>query len=84
MMANYHAAMAGGGTVAEWPVKSYPLRDALVVQPWEITRGELVLPEVPGLGVRLTPEIEREYAFREEAVYRCLVDPLRIPRADWR
>ena len=29
-------------------------------------------------------EIEREYAFREEAVYRCLVDPLRIPRADWR
>ncbi len=84
MMANYHAALAGGGTVTEWPIKPYVLRDALLVQPWQIAGGQITLPDTPGLGVRLTPEIEREYAFREEAVYRCLVDPAQIPPADWR
>jgi hypothetical protein len=34
--------------------------------------------------MRLTPQIEREYAFREDAVYHCLVDAARIPRAEWR
>jgi L-alanine-DL-glutamate epimerase-like enolase superfamily enzyme len=84
MMANYHAALAGGGMVTEWPIKPYVLRDALLVQPWDISSGQITLPDVPGLGVRLTPEIEREYAFREEAVYRCLVDPSQIPKADWK
>lgn len=83
MMANYHAAVAGGGTVAEWPIKSYALREAMLVEPWRIERGRLSLPAVPGFGVRLTPEIEREFAFREDAVYRCLVDPGRTPAADW-
>ena len=83
MMANYHAAMAGGGTIVEWPIKFYPLRDALVVQPWQIADGQIALTDTPGLGVRLTPEIERKYAFREDAVYHCLVDPTRIPQADW-
>lgn len=84
MLANYHAALAGGGTVAEWPIKPYALRDALVTQPWEITKGRLTLPDTPGLGARLTPEIERAYAFREDAVYHCLVDASRVPAADWR
>ena len=84
MMANYHAAIAGGGSVAEWPIKPYVLRDALLVKPWQVGRGQLVLTDTPGLGVRLTPDIEREYAFREDAVYRCLVDPSQIPQADWR
>lgn len=84
LMANYHAALAGGGSVAEWPIKSYPLRDALVREPWQVADGRLTLPATPGLGVRLTPEIEREYAFREDAVYQCLVDPGRLPPADWR
>jgi L-alanine-DL-glutamate epimerase-like enolase superfamily enzyme len=83
MMANYHAALAGGGTVAEWPMKSYPLRDALVTSPWQIESGTLTLHETPGLGVALTPEIERAYAFRDDAVYQCLVDPSRIPKALW-
>lgn len=83
MMANYHAALAGGGTVAEWPIKPYILREALTIFAWSITGGRITLPDTPGLGVRLTPEIEREYAFREEAVYHCLVDPARIPPADW-
>ena len=85
MMANYHAALAGGGTVAEWPIKPYVLREAMLATPWQITRGQLTLTETPGLGVRLTPEIEREFPFRNDAVYRCLVDPASSPKpADWR
>jgi len=84
MMANYHAAVAGGGTVAEWPIKPYALRDALLETPWKIENGYIDFPETPGLGIRLTPEIEREYAFREDAVYRCLVSSVPIPAADWR
>lgn len=85
MMANYHAALAGGGTVAEWPIKPYVLREAMLATPWQITRGQLTLTETPGLGVRLTPEIEREFPFRKDAVYRCLVDPASPPKPeDWR
>jgi L-alanine-DL-glutamate epimerase-like enolase superfamily enzyme len=83
MMANYHAALAGGGTVAEWPVKSYALRDAMVAEPWRVAAGALTIAEAPGLGVRLTPAVEREYAFREDAVYQCLVDPGRVPVSQW-
>lgn len=83
MMANYHAAIAGGGRVAEWPLPRYVLRDALAIAPWEIEKGMLTLPDTPGLGLRLTPEIEQEYPFRPEAVYRCLVDPTKLPAAVW-
>lgn len=83
MMANYHAALAGGGRMAEWPLPRYELRDLLLVAPWKITHGHLSLPEIPGLGVRLTPEIEKIFSFREDAVYRCLTDPSTLPRANW-
>ncbi len=83
MMANFHAALAGGGQMAEWPLPRYPLRQALSLQPWQIAGGRLRLPELPGLGLRLTPEIEREFAFREDAIYRCLYDGPPLPRADW-
>ena len=84
MMANYHAAIAGGGSTVEWPLPRFPLREALVEQPWVLRDGQITLPDTPGLGVRLTPEIERDFAFREDAVYHCRVDPaLLAPEADW-
>ena len=83
MMANYHAALAGAGRVAEWPLPAFELRHALVAQPWNIAQGRLTLPDIPGLGVRLTPEIECEFRFREDAVYRCLTDPSKLPHANW-
>jgi L-alanine-DL-glutamate epimerase-like enolase superfamily enzyme len=83
MMANYHAAVAGGGRVTEWPMPRYELRNALVKEPWQVRDGKLILPDIPGLGVRLTPEIEKKYAFRESAVYRCLTDPSTLPVVDW-
>lgn len=83
MLANYHAALAGGGTMVEWPMPAYALREALFAEPIQIIDGTLTLPDTPGLGARLTPEIERVFAFREEAVYRCLVDPSTVPAANW-
>ncbi|MFJ1884820.1 mandelate racemase/muconate lactonizing enzyme family protein [Streptomyces sp. NPDC088137] len=70
--ANYHAAFAGGGRLAEWPMPAYPLRSELLVEPFRIEAGHLLAPQAPGLGVRLTPQTERRYAFRGDAVYRCL------------
>lgn len=84
MMANYHAAMAGGGTVAEWPIKPYALREAMIETPWNLQRGKLVLPETPGLGVRLTQATERAYPFRSDAVYHCVPASVQLPPADWR
>ena len=80
MMANYHAALAGGGTMAEWPMPSYSLRDALMEQPWNIKNGKLYIPDTPGLGVVLTEETEQRYKFKEDAIYSCLVDTSIIPK----
>ncbi|GGV91996.1 mandelate racemase [Streptomyces gelaticus] len=69
--ANYHAAFAGGGRLAEWPMPCYPLRSELLVEPFRLAEGRLLPPQAPGLGIRLTAETERRYAFRDDAVYRC-------------
>ncbi|MFH8516374.1 enolase C-terminal domain-like protein [Streptomyces gelaticus] len=69
--ANYHAAFAGGGRLAEWPMPRYPLRSELRVEPFHLEEGRLLPPQAPGLGIRLTAETERRYTFRDDAVYRC-------------
>jgi L-alanine-DL-glutamate epimerase-like enolase superfamily enzyme len=84
MLANYHAALAGGGSVVEWPLPAYALRADLFAEPLEVRGGALQLSDIPGLGARLTPAIEARYPFRPEATYRCLVDPTTVPAADWR
>ncbi|KRV48669.1 hypothetical protein AQ490_24360 [Wenjunlia vitaminophila] len=76
--ANYHAAFAAGGRLAEWPLPTYPLRSELLVEPFRVEDGVLAPPTAPGLGVRLTDEVERRFPFREDAVYRCLA-PLPDP-----
>jgi len=80
LMANYHAAFAFGGRLAEWPLPEYPLRQALLRAPLDVTNGTLQAPRTPGLGVALTPEIEKQYAFREDAVY---LPPKVAPPATW-
>lgn len=83
LMGNYHAAFAGGGQWAEWPIKPYALRDELLEEPLRIKGGWLLAPTQPGLGVRLTPELEALYPFREEAVYACLVQPVALDEGVW-
>jgi L-alanine-DL-glutamate epimerase-like enolase superfamily enzyme len=85
VLANYHAALAGGGNLVEWPMPSYPLRAMLLDEVLTIQGGAVTLSERPGLGIQLTAELEREFAFREDAVYDCLVDPAHaLPSASWR
>jgi L-alanine-DL-glutamate epimerase-like enolase superfamily enzyme len=82
MAANYHAALAGGGKIAEWPMPAYPLRDELMAEPWKIENGVLTVSYEPGLGVELTPELEEKYRFREDAVYSCLADLSKLTSDD--
>ncbi len=74
MAANYHAALASGGKVAEWPMPAYPLRNEMMTEAYQIKNGILTVSEQPGLGVQLTPDLEEKYRFRGEAVYSCLAD----------
>lgn len=83
MLANYHAAAARAGDMVEWPLPAYPLRQALFAEQVAVRGGLLELPDVPGLGAKLTPEIERAFPFREDTVYRCLVDPSLVPTSNW-
>ena len=83
ILANYHAAIAGQGQMVEWPLPDYAPRAAMFAPAPRIDGGFLVLSDSPGLGARLTPEIERAFPVHEDAVYRCLVDPGIIPKADW-
>lgn len=73
VMANYHAALAGGGRMAEWPMPRFELRTALLTEPLQVREGFLQVPQAAGLGVRLTSEIEKAFRFRPDAVYHCLV-----------
>jgi L-alanine-DL-glutamate epimerase-like enolase superfamily enzyme len=71
-MANYHAAWAGHADLAEWPMPAYALRGVLMAAPLDIQSGRLSPSEAPGLGVSVTPDIERDFPFRPDAVYDCL------------
>ena len=51
----------------------------------DIKDGYLYLPESSGLNVHLTAAIEKEFAFREDAVYDCLVrDSKKLPDSIWK
>jgi L-alanine-DL-glutamate epimerase-like enolase superfamily enzyme len=70
LMANYHVGLAAGADLGEYPMLSYCLRDEMLEQPISFAAGRWVPSEAPGLGVRLTDEIEKKYPFRDDALYR--------------
>ena len=85
IMASYHAAFAGGGRLAEYPMLAFPLGPEMLTEPLRIVDGELRRPEAPGIGTRLTPEIESRYPFDTSAVYSCkLQEYERHPEEYWR
>ncbi|WP_210506961.1 mandelate racemase/muconate lactonizing enzyme family protein [Naasia sp. SYSU D00057] len=62
--ANLHTVLADPHVeLFEYCTLSNPLRDALLVEPVGFRDGRVVAPTAPGLGVRLTPEIERDFPF---------------------
>jgi L-alanine-DL-glutamate epimerase-like enolase superfamily enzyme len=62
--ANLHTVLAEPGVeLFEYCRLPNPLRDALLVEPVRFEDGVLHAPTAPGLGVALTEELEREFAF---------------------
>ena len=85
IMASYHAAFAAGGTLVEFPMLSFPLGEEMIADQGKIVEGRLLKPTAPGLGLRLTPEIEARYPFDETAVYSCVLNDWGPPPDDyWR
>jgi len=67
-MANMHFIVSTPNAfVMEYDRTPNPLRDELLVEPPRFSRGYVYpVRGVPGLGVRLTDEIVKKFAFREE------------------
>ncbi|MDE0533861.1 MAG: mandelate racemase/muconate lactonizing enzyme family protein [Albidovulum sp.] len=75
IMASYHAAFAAGGDLVEYPMLDFPLAAEMIAGNARIIDGRLQKSDAPGLGITLTPEMERKYPFDETAVYSCeLID----------
>lgn len=67
LAANYHLAFTTPNCkTVEYPTWGNPLRDALFSEPLQIEKGYVYPPTAPGLGVDLSEEVRREYAFREQ------------------
>ncbi|BDZ54352.1 hypothetical protein GCM10025870_14250 [Agromyces marinus] len=63
--ANLHTVFAEPSVeLFEFCTLPNPLRDALRVEPVDFADGTIGAPTAPGLGVQLTEEIERRFAFR--------------------
>ena len=58
IMASYHAAFAAGGDLVEYPLLDFPLGRDMSGDQGRIEDGRLLRPTPPGLGIRLTPEME--------------------------
>lgn len=64
--ANLHTVLAEPAVeLFEYCTLPNPLRDALLVEPVVFENGRLSAPTAPGLGVQLTPELEKQYSFVE-------------------
>ncbi|MCY4141332.1 MAG: mandelate racemase/muconate lactonizing enzyme family protein [Rhodobacteraceae bacterium] len=84
IMASYHCAIAGGGRLVEHPMLDFPLGNEMLAGQRRIRDGRLGLPEAPGIGVTLTPELEARYPFDPTAVYSCILqDYARNPEDYW-
>ncbi len=67
-MANIHTlACSPASLIMEFSQAANPLRERLLTQPLQMEDGHLVLPELPGLGVAVPPEILEEFPYDAEA-----------------
>ncbi|MBI9094032.1 MAG: mandelate racemase/muconate lactonizing enzyme family protein [Sphaerochaeta sp.] len=70
LMANYHAAIASGCLLAEWPIKKNHIRDQLFNTTPEILNGYFIMPNNIGLGVTLTDRIRAQNMFDPTCNYQ--------------
>ncbi len=64
VMANLHLVFTlPNCSMIEVPVQKNPLRDALLVEPLELSDGHLARPTKPGLGVELPEELVEQFPY---------------------
>jgi hypothetical protein len=65
LAANLHAALAHDHVqLFEYCTLPNPLREALLREPVRLVDGFIEAPTLPGLGVRLSRELEQRYPFQ--------------------
>ena len=73
IMGNFHAAFATENcTYLELSNVPNPLREEVMVEPFQILDGKLGAPAAPGLGVHLPNDLIEKYPYRPGSVYRIL------------
>jgi len=71
LMATLHfIASTPGCLIAEFSRAPYALREELLVVPLLVEGGYIELPEVAGLGVRLTEETVQRYRFQPGSTWK--------------
>ncbi|GIT06629.1 MAG: hypothetical protein CM1200mP30_02590 [Pseudomonadota bacterium] len=54
-------AFAGGGSLVEYPMLSFPLGDEMLGDTFKISGGHLKCPDGPGLGVNLSEILKKVF-----------------------
>jgi len=73
IMANYHVAFGCNGNLVEFPMIPYKLEPTMFGDQRVIKNGNLLRPEIPGIGITMNDKIEKDFSFDKEAVYSCVV-----------
>ncbi len=63
LAAIHTCACLPGALVVEYSQARNPLRDRMLVEPLRMGDGELMVPDTPGLGIELTPEVIETFPY---------------------
>lgn len=67
-MQNIHAALAiGDCAFVEFCTYHYPMLREVLTPVWRFERGQILATKEPGLGVTISSDVERRFAFQENA-----------------
>ena len=83
IMANYHVAFGCNGNLVEFPMIPYKLEPTMFGDQRVIKNGNLLRPEIPGIGITMNDKIEKDFSFDKEAVYSCVVVDRGQPNDDY-
>ena len=83
IMANYHVAFGCNGNLVEFPMIPYKLEPIMFGDQRVIKNGNLLRPEISGIGITMNDKIEKDFSFDKKAVYSCVVVDRGQPSDDY-
>jgi L-alanine-DL-glutamate epimerase-like enolase superfamily enzyme len=83
IMANYHIAFGCNGNLVEFPMIPYKLEPIMFGDQRVIKNGNLLRPEISGIGITMSDKIEKDFSFDKKAVYSCVVVDRGQPNDDY-